>query len=176
MLRSRDFAHQLCVSSEDLPIEFKRSDYVSKWLITLLMDENSAVATEDEFPVITKKIRDEAWGNGEDFFRRSSFYMSVKAMLQHSLTMELGADAGESLYKIFMLKFLIGTCVPYMDRTSFDIDLLSQMIAKLARRIEKLSDMKIANGMTNLHNVTIDEAKKTSENRCPNQTKTRNRR
>ncbi|XP_055301272.1 uncharacterized protein LOC129567922 [Sitodiplosis mosellana] len=156
MLRSPVFSNQLCVLNEKLPAGHKHLDCVSKWLITLLMDEQSTAA---EFPVITKKIRDEVWGNSEVFFRRSSFYMSVKAMLQHSLAFQLGAGRCKSVYKMFMLKFLIAA---YMSpNNKFNIDLLSQVMAKLARRIEKLSDMRITDDMTSLYNSTIDEAKKT---------------
>lgn len=161
MLRSSEFSQQLCILSENLPIGYKRLDCVSKWLITLLMDEQSTVANETEFPIITKKIRDEAWGSIEDNFRRSSFYLSIKAMIQHSLRFQMNFGAGKSLYKIFMLKFLVDTCEPYKKEKVFNIDLLSQMIAKIARRIEKLSTMMIADDLENLCDQTIREAKKT---------------
>ncbi|XP_055325640.1 uncharacterized protein LOC129579505 [Sitodiplosis mosellana] len=160
MLLSHEFSNQLCVLSDSLPVGYKHLDCVSKWLLTLLMDENS---TEAEFPAITKKVRDEVWGSGENFFRRSSFYISIKAMIQHYLTLKLGADAGKLLYKIFMLKFLVVTYAPYQEGDRFNIDLLSQAIAKLARRIEKLSDMTVADDMIDLYEATVDEAKKTIE-------------
>lgn len=163
MLRSNEFSNQLRVLKEGTPIGCKQLDCVSKWLLALLMDDESSVASDVDFPIITKKVRDEVWGNKEDFFRRSSVYMSVKAMLQHSLTLQLGAGVGKWLYKMFMLKFLIVACDPYMECTRFNIDLLSQVIAKLARRIEKLSTMMIGDNdaMTNMYNRTIDEAKQT---------------
>lgn len=163
MLRSREFANQLCVLNEIPTLGDKRLDWVSKWLIALLMDETSTMTTEAEFPRITKKIRDEIWGNSVSYFRRSTFYMSLKAIVHHSLTLQLGAGAGKTLYKIFMLKFLAGTCDPYIGCTRFNIDLLSQMSAKLARRIEKLSNMMIADddNLADLFNETINVAKDT---------------
>lgn len=125
------------------------------------MDKDS---TEADLPVITKKIRDEVWGSGENMFRRSTFYTSVKAMLQHNLiTSKSDVSAGRVLYKIFMLKLLVLCCTPYQERVKFNIDLVSQAIAKLARRIEKLSDMKVAYDMIELYETTIGEAKRTIE-------------
>lgn len=159
MLLSREFSNQLCALDEDLPAGYKRLDLVSKWLITLLMDESS---TEAQLPIITKKIRDEVWDSEENIFRRSTFLMSVKAMLHHNLvTLKSDAGAGRSLYKLFMLKLLVLCCAPYQERIRFNIDLLSQAIAKLARRIEKLSDMEIAHDLLDLYKTTIDEAKQT---------------
>lgn len=114
-------------------------------LTTLVMDEKSTTVSTKEFPVIIKKIRDAVMGETKsNYFRRSGFYMSVKVMLQHSLTVQLGMEQGKLLYKIIMLNFLVEMCEIYKDPecTSFNIDLLSQMIAKLGRRIEKLTQMK----------------------------------
>lgn len=62
MLRSIDFAKQLIFLYGSLPIETKNRNYVSKWLVTLLTDEESTTVSPDEFPSITKKIRDEILG------------------------------------------------------------------------------------------------------------------
>lgn len=119
------------------------------------MDDHSTVAAE--FPGITKKIRDEAWGSSEGHFQRSSLYMSMKAILQHSLALQLGVGRYKSFYKTFMLKFLI---VAYNDCPQLGIDLLSQVMAKLARRIEKLSGMRIADDIADLYKATVEEAKR----------------
>lgn len=71
MLRSEDFANQLCMLNDKFPIEYNGLDFVSKWLPTLLMDDESTPATKEEFPIITKKVRDEVLGNEGDCFRRS---------------------------------------------------------------------------------------------------------
>lgn len=168
MLRSEKFANQLCLLCEQLPIEdSKHRNHVTKWLMTVLADQQSTTASANEFPTITKKIRDESLGETHsNYFRRSSYYMSVKVLLQHNLTMQLGASTGKFIYKIVMLKFLIQMCAFYenSDCDAFNIDLLSQMIAKLARRIEKISDIipkKITKDMADFYDKSIEEAKNT---------------
>lgn len=169
MLRSEDFANQLCLLSEQIPIGGSQSrNHVSKWLMTVLSDDQSKTASPNEFPIITKKIRDEQLGEThKNYFRRSACYMSTKVILQHSLTMQLGAKPGKFLYKIVMLNFLIKMCTFYKSTkcAAFDIDLLSQMIAKMARRIEKLTEIR-PNDVTDeetatFYDETIHEAKET---------------
>lgn len=166
MLKSEEFANQLCFLHEELPLEAIERDYVSKWLMTILTDEKTTTASIDEFPVIVKKIRDESLGERKDFFRRSNFYTSVKVILQHNLTMQFGAELGTFVYKIVMLKFLIQICELYKhpDCIEFNIDLVSQMIAKMARRIDKLHSRKpetITREITDFYNDTNREAKET---------------
>lgn len=167
MLRSKDFANQLCLLHEELPAEnTKTQDYISKWLITLLTDEKSTTASVKECPVITKKIRDESLGKmDKNFFRRSSYYMCVKVMLQHSLTIQLGAELGKFVYKIVMLNFLNELCTDYKepDCDEFDIDLMTQMIAKMARRIDKLGHNKptLTKDFSQLYDEVVCEAKDT---------------
>lgn len=167
MLQSEEFAHQLCLLHEELPVETRHRNYVSKWLMTILTDEKTTAASIDEFPIITKKIRDESLGERKkDFFRRSGFYLSVKVMLQHNLTIQLGTELGTFVYKIVMLKFMIQMCGPYKhpDCIEFNIDLMSQMIAKMARRIDKLLHKKsntITPQITDFYNDVICEAKET---------------
>lgn len=133
----------------------------------MLADADSKAASTTDCPVITKKVRHELVGDSKKkYFRRSRVYMSTKALLQHALTMELGADVGNFLYKIVMLKFLNQMCAPYTERTctSFNIDLLSQMMAKLARRIEKLDDTRpqtIGSGVLVFLDRTIQKTKQT---------------
>lgn len=176
MLRSEDFAQQLCFLFEELPIETKTRNYVSKWLFTVLADENSATASTEEFPFITKKMRDEVRGKEKkNYFRRSSFYASVKVLIQHSLTMQLGSELGKFYYKIIMLKFLIRMYKFYLETKDMHVnnDLLSQMVAKLGRRMEKMSKMEfIENNQAlieaiKLYTSIVDEAEKTIKSiRC----------
>ncbi|XP_055297736.1 uncharacterized protein LOC129566134 [Sitodiplosis mosellana] len=170
MLRSEEFANQLCLLCEHLPIEeSKKRNHVSKWLLTVLTNERSTTASPEEFPIITKKVRDVKVGETKvNYFQRCAVYMSVKVMLQHSLTMHLGPETGKFIYKIVMLKFLIAMCTSYKysECDTFNIDLLSQMIAKLGRRIEKLSENvpdSIAESLeyNEFYNVSIDDAKHT---------------
>lgn len=159
----------MCLLHEELPVGTKFRNYVSKWLMTVLTDEKSTTPTTDEFPIITKKIRDESLGERKkDFFRRSGFYMSAKVMLQHNLTMQLGDELGSFVYKIVMLKFLVRMCAPYKqpDCTGFNIDLMSQTIAKMARRIDKLLHKKsktVTPHITDFYNTVIHEARETIE-------------
>lgn len=168
MLRSKEFANQLCLLNDRSPIgEFEHKNHVNKWLLTILADERSTTPSKQDFPIITKKIRDESFGETKKhFFRRSGFYMSMKVILQHSLTMQLGAETGKFVYKIVMLNFLKNMCKFYKNPKcdTFDIDLLSQMNAKMARRIEKLSQMipkSLAENIVEFYENTVREIKKT---------------
>lgn len=171
LLRSQHFANQLSLLHEEFSAEkVNTEDYISKWLMTLLTDEKSTTASIDQCPVITKKIRDEALGKTDkNFFRRSTYYMSAKVMLQHSLTIQLGAPLGKFAYKIVMLNFLNELCSDYKeaDCTQFDHDLMSQMIAKMARRIDKLSHseppMAMNETIAQMYDVVVREAKNTIE-------------
>lgn len=168
-LRSKHFANQLSLLHEELPAEnVNCTDYVSKWLMTLLTDEKSTTTSIDQCPVVTKKIRDEALGQTDkNFFRRSSYYMSVKVMLQHSLTVQLGAQLGKFVYKVVMLSFFNELCSDYKepDFVHFDPDLMSQMIAKMARRIDKLSHNEpptaINQNISQMYDHVVREAKDT---------------
>lgn len=139
MLRSKEFAKMLFNLHENKLVDSHIRDYVSKWIVTLLMSENSSRAKG--FPVIKKKIRDEILDTPTEYVRRSSFYMVIKVLLQHNLTLELGEHLGKLLYKIIMLKFITDQC-DLFNRQSIqfsNIELVTQALAKLARRIEKLS-------------------------------------
>lgn len=127
---------------------------VSGWLAEVLSDEHVQTARPNEFPPITKKLRDEIHGkNMQTAFRRSAFYMCVKSLLQHSLTMELGADIGKLLYKTIILQFITKMCNAFKtsDSKSYDISLMCQIMAKLGRRIEKMTNM------TDQLNENLDE-------------------
>lgn len=160
MLRSKEFANQLVVLKEELPVGTKYRDYISKWLMTVLMDSS---ASTGEIPVIKKKVRDELVGDIRDksYFRRSSFYMCTKVVLQHSLTMQLGAVMGKFLYKIIMLRFMVEMCTSIKENGPFNVDLLRQTIAKMARRIEKLHTKPetVSAEILNLYDDAIRRAK-----------------
>lgn len=113
---------------------------VSQWLLGSVSDQHSA--NDETFPVVTKKIRDEVVLNGSAKpFRRSGLYLTLKVFLQVGLTIHLGEDAGKTVYKIFMLKFLSEMCDIFngMKTMDIDCDVAVQCLAKTARRIEKLS-------------------------------------
>lgn len=139
LLRSIEFAKQLHHLHET---NIHSPNLVSKWLVEVLCDTDVQTATSAEFPHIVKKLRDEIHGkNLQHAFRRSAFYMCIKSLLQHSLTMELGADMGKLLYKVIMLQFItnMGSIFKASKSQSHDIGLMCQLVAKLARRIEKLN-------------------------------------
>lgn len=143
MLRSEEFAKQLYFLCENKLVDSHKKHYVSKWLVTVLMDQDSSTAME--FPVIKKKIRDEILKTSTDYVRRSSFYMVIKALLQHSLTHELGEQMGKLLYKLVMIKFISDQSVFFHEHLceSVNVELAAQTLAKLARRIEKIFDISI---------------------------------
>lgn len=107
-----------------------------------LCDEDTETASLDEFPVITKKLRDEILGkNTKNAFRRSRIYLCAKSLLQHSLTMELGAQMGKLFYKILMLQFITKVCDVFKAKKACDMSLMIQAMAKIARRIDKLKKL-----------------------------------
>lgn len=165
MLLSQEFADQLSFLYHGQPIEMKNRNYVHKWLVTILADESSATA--DRFPKITKKIRDEVLGGEKsNYFRRSSFYMCLKVFLQHNLTIELGDKRAKVLYKIVMLQLHSSTMESFASPTceTLNIDLMSEAMAKSARRIEKLAEMMKGGEFAEFDRafaLTVDEAKKT---------------
>lgn len=128
----------------------------------MLADPTSKTASTTDIPIITKKLRQELVGDKLGYFQRSRLYMSTKVLLQLSLTMELGADVGKFVYKIQMLNFFNQVCVPYIDPdcVTLNIELVSQMIAKMARRIEKLNSIHptdMSDGISNMLNSTIND-------------------
>lgn len=175
MMRSTEFAEQLCILYDHLPVEKKNRNYIHKWLMTILSDENTEVA---EFPTVTKKIRDEVLGGSEkkqsgissevfmlrsDYFRRSNFYMAMKVFLQLQLTLELGCSQGKFVYKIVMLSFLSEMCKIFEDSfyETLNIDLMTQLMAKIARRIEKLKPPTDADeNAKEFYDAAIERAKK----------------
>lgn len=136
------------------------SDYLSKWLMTALSDRSSVMTETQDFPSITKKVRDEV----NDSFRRSGHWMTIKVLIQLNLTIEYGTSLGHFVYKLFILKILTLVCNLHNEYPLLDIDLMNQMMAKLARRIEKIMTFgepmkKTSNGATILCTHVIDEAK-----------------
>lgn len=142
MMRSKEFSEQLhfCDSS---PARLDRN--LIHWPMSILGDENTDTATD--FPKITKKIRDEVLGITEysqssestiniarsNYFRRSSFYVSLKAFLQLGLSIELGIEQGRFIYKVIMLKLMMLISEQFEDVSCTEIDLVAQLIAKIGK-------------------------------------------
>lgn len=142
--------------------------YVSQWLMGVASNRDSEV--NNECPVISKKMRDEvikaikpkADKEHELPFRRSGFYTAMKVFLQLGLTIELGAERGRFVYKLVMLKFMSQLCQPH----PVDADIAMQMLAKMARRMEKIANYDgftddLGKDLSELKNVVFADVGKT---------------
>lgn len=136
MLGSIDFANQLVLLHDMESARNNMSNYLSKWLVTVLGDRQTTVSTEEQFPLFTKKVRDEML---EGTFRRNSGWLAIKVLLQLRSSVE-SKLYGRFFYKSIMLRLLAKLCDTYNDSVYkvLNVDLINQLIAKLARRIEKL--------------------------------------
>lgn len=120
------------------------TNLVSQWLVPLLGTDRSQMATPAQFPVVWKKIRDDVIGTTmEDrkAFRRLPHWIALKVFVHISLIAEHGEDHGKYLYKLLMLKYLTALTGYYCDKNLYptlQIDVATQTLAKLARRVEKL--------------------------------------
>lgn len=145
MLRSKEFAHQLHLLCNELPISHDGTtahNSLTNWLVAVLTCDTTETTSTTIFPVVTKKIRDEYTKTGDvaQAFRRSAIYTVTKAILQHNLVLHAGEFFGHLYYKIIFLRFMDEICVELAESPSelLNTDLMSQMIAKMGRRIEKL--------------------------------------
>lgn len=135
--------------------------YVSQWLLAIASSRSSKV--NEEFPMISKKMRDEVI-MGQEYlpFRRSGFYTALKVFLQLGLTIEMKGKRGKFVYKLVMLKFMSGFCI----KPSVDADIVIQMLAKIARRIEKIRSSVECAGelgieLITMKNMIMDDAMET---------------
>lgn len=192
IIQSTEFAEQLVYLHKKITEdknnmkELIAQTYVTHWLLPLLGNRYSSVTTNDEFTMITKKIRDDVLGSRSDVnlpFRRSPFWAAIKASLQLGLTVEYGKECGKFLYKLIMLRYLTTLCSfsnTQMDTFwTVEMDNVSQMLAKMARRIEKLQKFKevLSGNEINhefleehqaIYNQTIKSTKTTIQN-CRNE-------
>lgn len=117
---------------------------VSEWLVSSLTNRNSQIATAEQFPRITKKIRDEVVKLAdEEVFRRSGFWTATKVFLQLALQNEYGDGQGKVYYKTIMLQLMCNLSRIWLRPEIRRVDeaLAMQMMAKMARRVEKLSEI-----------------------------------
>lgn len=186
MLNSLEFAQQLCgldqigrvTQEEDDIANMACRTYVSQWLLPMLSTHQSAVIRQTECPIIAKKIRDDVIGTKHQVlqlpFRRSGLWLFMKAILQFNMTIELGELVGKIMYKLVALKLVGILCNFYNTRMygKLNVDIVLHMLAKLARRIEKIDHLisllddehpnkfdALPNGFEDLYNATIDEVK-----------------
>lgn len=94
MIRSENFAQQLCCLFNVAPIAKKNQHQNHCAWLMMTLSENR-IKENLSFPTISKKIRDEAieieprhWdnANGPHHFQRSDYYMTMKVLLQLTLT------------------------------------------------------------------------------------------
>lgn len=115
--------------------------YISQWLMAVASSRSSEV--NEEFPVISKKMRDEVIKGkekGDLPFRRSGFYTAMKVFLQLGLTIQLDPVRAKFIYKLAMLKFISAACQDH----SVDAHIAIHMLAKIARRMDKLKECTIS--------------------------------
>lgn len=147
MMNSAEFSQQLSYLNSNVVPSTKPefNAFLSQWLVPMLSTQQSTVIRQTEFPIISKKIRDDVLGSKTQPappFRRSQYWTFLKAILQFNLTIELGAVTGKIVYKLVMLKFMAILCNYYNSKmySKLDVDIVQHMLAKLARRLEKIND------------------------------------
>lgn len=114
MLESKEFAKyliDLCENSGKFTDQTDTNsedgvDLIAQWLLPTLGNRSSQMATPAEFPVVSKKIRDEILGDRKPF-RRSAYWTISKVLLQLGLTIEYGGKRGILLYKLIMLRYFV---------------------------------------------------------------------
>lgn len=180
MLTSLEFSQQLFQLSKNVAEDSQSTCgvYVSQWLLPMLSTYDTTIMRQTEFPIITKKIRDDVIGvktmAQNPPFRRSTFWTFLKAILQLNLTIELDEVSGHLLYKLVMIKVLTSLCNFYNSKmyTRLNVDIVNHSLAKLARRIEKLNVLiselegdnpnkfdSLPNGFEDIYNSTMDDTK-----------------
>lgn len=184
MLKSEEFAKQILFlnntamerampKSTKVGLEFAEVRnvphpmYISQWLMAVASARSSQI--KEAYPLISKKMRDEVIKEikaktdqqHEVPFRRSGCYTAMKVFLQLSLTIELGAERGRFVYKLVMLKIMSQLCAKH----SVDADVAIQMLAKMARRMDKITNLaeskdELGNALIQLKDlVFVDVAK-----------------
>ena len=119
---------------------------VTKYLTCTLADADSKTCdASSSFQRITKKIRDEVvFAKSREPFRRSGLWTSLKVILQLELVNRFGAKRGIQLYKLLMLSFMEICCNDgCLKGGGIPAELSIQMIAKVARRLAKLSPFSV---------------------------------
>ncbi|CAL8123849.1 unnamed protein product [Orchesella dallaii] len=116
---------------------------VTDWILGLLVPASHH--TTEKLKVV-KKLRDEVNCKQSAYaipFRRSGMWTSMKVVIQLKLLQLLGNENNAKLiYKLILLRVLAEVCGQYSENsTGIDVDLASQMLAKLGRRLKKVQKM-----------------------------------
>lgn len=116
--------------------------YVSKWLLAFLTNKESEDVSGQDFPKVVKKIRDDVIFKGGNLpFRRSGLWMAMKVALRLNLETEFERDTANSVYKIIQIHLTSRMCEYLLSDAyrTIDAGLAMQMLAKVARKIDKLA-------------------------------------
>lgn len=116
---------------------------VTDWILALLVPR-----CDDNYKKlkITKKIRDEVFcvrSAKAVPFRRSGMWTSIK-VATHLKLLQIAGNHNDAriIYKCLLLRVFAEMCKQYAESgTSFQMDLVAQMMAKLGRRVRKLQKM-----------------------------------
>jgi hypothetical protein len=115
---------------------------ITDWLTLTLCKEDSGEAME--FPMVQKKIRDDVmWNGGLLPFRRSGLWFTAKVAIHTFLIRELGEELGKAVFKTFMIKVMNFVLTELSQQSTHEWDIKMQMMAKIARRIEKLKQQHL---------------------------------
>lgn len=140
-------------------------DYVFDWLLPAL-GADSAIVEDKYQSVVCKKIRDNvSYNNTLIPFRRSPLWMSIKVCLQVRLFQLFGHENGLILYKAIVLKIIDDICV---HSTRQSIDIKTQIVKKVALRIEKLEKLAESSDLKPTIEQLIKTAAKNVDNTCRN--------
>jgi hypothetical protein len=159
LLTSKDFAGELyCLNAtqieKTLPVVHKAGNrfaeirdvanpkMITDWATLALCKEDSREA--QMFPKIQKKIRDDVmWNSGLLPFRRSGLWFTAKVAIHTCLIRELGEELGKAVFKAFMIKVMNFVLMEFSKQSTHHWDIKMQMMAKIARRIEKLKQQNL---------------------------------
>ncbi|KAG4065067.1 hypothetical protein HA402_007464 [Bradysia odoriphaga] len=178
LLNSKEFSQQLEYLNKNAVNEGMNTTYVPQWLLPMLSVHQNSVLRHNEFPIMSKKIRDDviAWKQNYHMqsFRRCAHWTFMKALLQFHLTVQWGDVSGKIMYKLVLLKVMAVLCNYYDTKmySSLSVDVVLHMLAKLARRIEKIHNLLTVlddeylekfevfpNGFEDTYNTIMDEVK-----------------
>ena len=113
------------------------SNLALEWIPLLLISAGTNGCVEDAQKIV-KKIRDDVVHSNKLLpFRRSGFWFSIKAVLQLSLCELYGDEKGKIIYKI-VIALIINELCNHSIEYKLPLDLISQIIKKLSRRLYKI--------------------------------------
>lgn len=114
--------------------------FVSDWLLSALADRKSNVAPVQDFPIISKKIRDDVVYNGNLLpFKRSGLWTTIRVLLMINLRTVFDERLAKFLYKSILLRAMTKVCKLWLrEDVEMKSDVAIQMIAKISRRLEKI--------------------------------------